>query len=829
MLKKLLKDGWHMSTKGRYSFEADTSVPCSLYSVLTEQGLIDDPYKGENEYKSTDISSCDTVFETTFDLEKEYLEADRLLLRFNGIDTSAQVYVNGVMVGSADNMYRTYTYDIKEYCEGKGNSLRVYINSPIEYINERQEKEPLWCPFHTMDGAPHIRKPIYMFGWDWGPKLPDMGIWRDVELLAVKGARITDLYIRQDHTGFEETGTVKLDMTTSIADNTKADRLAVTVTYPDGQESKMMQSVTGKEVKTTVMISEAELWYPNGYGRQPLYTVTAEIMDEEGNVYDSKSSRIGLRTVTVTQDTCGDGHFFGVVVNGTRIFSMGANYVPEDNIITRTPSAKTRKLLRLCKRANFNMLRVWGGGVYCSDEFYDLCDEMGLLVWQDFMFACAVYKADKEMISTIGHEVTQNVKRLRNHPCIALWCGNNEMESMWIGWNIDSPAKYKQDYLRIFEALIPSLLKKLDPDRFYHPSSPSTGGNFSYDESCVKGDQHYWAVWHSLKPFDEYLKKKFRFCSEFGFESMPSLKTIMSFAEKKDLNLMTPVMEAHQKGGEGNEKLLYYIAQMLHYPTSFEGLIYATQTVQSDAIRLNVEHMRRNRQICSGSLYWQVNDSNPVISWSSVDYFLRLKPLHYCARRFYSPVMLSAYEADGELHINISSERRNCFRAILEWNLRNASRAVVKGGKKTVEISPLHAKDYLVLSEEEMGLTDRRSQYAEFRLTNAASGKEIFSSAFMFVLPKSFSFEDPKLSMKVTEESDRFRISISSKAFAKGVFLEGKGEDFDPVFSDNFIDVHDTADIFLPKSQAQGLSAPQLLKKLRITSYYDAMGLSKLK
>ncbi len=824
MIKQLLNGNWHITTSGKYSYDLQGTVPGSLYTALMESKLIEDPFCGENEYKYIDISECDTVYERTFDLSPEQLDSEMLLLRFHGIDTIASIFVNGVCVGTANNMHRTWTFDIKELVDEKDNKVSVYIYSPNEYIAQKQAQEPLWGVAQTLPGFTHIRKPPYMMGWDWGPTLSDMGIWRDVEIIAANTAMIGDVRIRQDFGSYEKEKTVTLDIATKLEFDSGAEEFLVTVEYPDGEKQEIRQSAESF-AHTYAVIEKPELWYPNGYGAQPLYKVTVSVLDKDGNIVDEKSHRVGIRKITICQDTVDDGRFFGFVVNGIRIFAMGANYVPEDHFITRTSLKKTKRLLQLCKRANYNMLRVWGGGVYASDEFYDLCDEMGFLVWQDFMFACGVYKGDEKTLANVRAEVIQNVRRLRNHPCIALWCGNNEIESMWLYWHIDQPQSYKKDYIRLFEVLIPRLLEKLDPDRFYHPSSPSSGGRFGEPGDITRGDQHYWEVWHSKKPFSDYLKYRFRFCSEYGFESLPSLKTVMTFAEKKDLNLMSPVMEAHQKCEDGNEKLMYYLAQMVHYPYSFEGLIYATQLVQSDAIRLNVEHMRRCRNVCSGSLYWQVNDSNPVISWSSVDYFLRLKPLHCAARRFYSPVLLTMYDKDGNIAVNVSSERRYEISARIVWNSRNADGSIIRSGEVSADIAPLHAEDQIILTDEMTGVTDKRSQYVECSLINTQTGKSLSSATYMYVLPKTFSFADPKLSVKVTDEGEVFRITISAKAFAKGVWIEGKAKNFDPVFSDNFIDIHDSADIFLAKTQAPGMTAAQVQRGISVTSYYSAMGL----
>lgn len=519
-------------------------VPGSLYSAMLDGGLMADPYYRENEFISTDISDRDVCFERSFDVPEEMQDSDRLLLDFKGIDTVAEVVLNGTVLGNTANMHREYVYDVTDIVMPVGNVLKVNIFSPLRYIREKNEKEPLWGVASTVAGFPHIRKAHYMYGWDWGPKLPDMGIWRDVFLRSVKGGVIDGVYVRQEHSRADEgVVTLSVEVTAGHICSESLSAKAV-ITCPDGNVLEAAAKFNGgRKVTLEFTVDNAQLWYPRGYGEQPLYALAVTLYDGDIEA-DCHRENIGLRTVYVSQtpDAEGDGREFAFVVNGIKIFAMGANYIPEDQIISRCSPDKTARLLKQCAMANFNMIRVWGGGFYPDDSFYDACDRLGLLVWQDFMFACAVYRADVEFCANVKQEIIDNVKRLRNHPSLAMWCGNNEIESMWQYWGIDADPEYKKDYLRLFEALIPKVLDFYDPVTFYHPSSPSSGGGFIDSGANNKGDSHYWAVWHSLRPFTDYYSYKFRFCSEYGFESIPSIKTVRRFAEKEGSLTLCPLL-----------------------------------------------------------------------------------------------------------------------------------------------------------------------------------------------------------------------------------------------------------------------------------------------
>lgn len=816
-MTRLLNGIWTMR-RADESEGIPVKIPGSLYSALIEAGKIPDPYFGENQYEVGALSDTDCIFERSFTADKELMACGKIYLRFKGIDTVAEVYLNGKLVGNAENMHRTYEYDVTECIKSGENTLTVKIFSPVKYIRERQEKNRAWGVNSTMDGFPQIRKAHYMFGWDWGPQLPDMGIWRDVELVGVKGGRIESVYVRQEH----RSSSVKLAFDTSISDiSSDKLRMDIVITSPGGEENLISVSANKSEISVGCVITNPMLWNVRGYGKQNLYMVRVMLFDGDEPV-DKQEFNIGLRTVEVCRDADENGEEFCFKVNGVKIFAMGANYIPEDQILPRCSADRTRELLKSCAAANYNMIRVWGGGIYPDEYFYDMCDRLGLLVWQDFAFACAVYNADESFSENIVGEFIDNVMRLRNHASLGMWCGNNEIESAIQYWGIPVTEAQKQDYLRIFEYLIPEVIRRYDPQRFYWPSSPSSGGGFDEPSAPNRGDSHYWDVWHNLKPFGDYRKHIFRFCSEYGFESIPSIKTVEEFADKKDWNLCSPVMEAHQKCDAGNEKMLYYLAQMVHYPYSFEGLVYATQLVQAEAIRTNVEHMRRNRGRCMGSLYWQVNDSNPVISWSSIDYFGRWKALHYYAKRFYAPVLCSVDDTDKEkLTVNISNERMTEFEGSVRWRVRRNDNSVISQGTVDVVVPPLSSVNVLDLTPKLTKLNKDmyRDHYIEYALVQ--NNTVISGAVCMLALPKHFEFLDPEITAEVDRIGDMYRIAVTAKKFAKGVCIDFDG--FDCILGDNWFDLHGQTYSILIQSASlpEYVNENELRSRLRIQSYYD--------
>ncbi|MBQ5320138.1 MAG: glycoside hydrolase family 2 protein [Oscillospiraceae bacterium] len=815
-----LNGEWQLNRVG-FIDKFPVNIPNSVYGAMLAAEKRDDPYYGENQYDATELSDGEYLFEKSFEIAPEISGCKKIYLRFHGVDTLADIELNGVKVGKTENMHCVYEFDVTNAISRGGNILRVKIHSPIEYITKKQQRNYAWGVETTMDGFPHIRKAHYMFGWDWGPQLPDLGIWRDVELVGVDSGRIESVYVRQEHLN----NAVRLVFDTRLADiNSNNLRLDVCITPPEGEEILISVPASKEALTPECVISDPMLWQVKGYGKQYLYMVKVMLFNGDEPV-DMQEFNVGLRKITVlrTPDNDGtDGEEFTFCVNGIKIFAMGANYIPEDQILSRCNAERTRKLLKSCAAANYNMIRVWGGGIYPDDYFFDMCDKLGILVWQDFAFACAVYNADIDFCTNIKQEFIDNVKRIRNHASLAMWCGNNEIESLIQYWGKPVTEAQKEGYLRIFEKLIPNVLKHYDPQTFYWPSSPSSGGGYNDSSADNKGDTHYWDVWHGLKPFTEFRKFKFRFCSEYGFESIPCMKTIRSFAEEKDLNLCSPVMEAHQKCEGGNEKLLYYLAQMVHYPYSFEGLSYATQIVQADAIRTNVEHMRRNRGRCMGSLYWQVNDSNPVISWSSIDYFGRWKALHYYAKKFYAPVLCSIDDSNKKkLVVNVSNEKLSEFKGEVRWRVRRNDTEIIAQGIKDVVVPSLSAKDVLTLTPEMTKLTDKmlRNHYIEYALVQ--NGTVVSVGTLMLVLPKQFEFLNPEISVNVDQIGEMYRLELNSRNYAKGVYLDF--DEYDCIFGDNWFDLHGQKhSLLVSKSYfPMDTTIESIKEKLCIKSYYD--------
>lgn len=808
--------GWKMKKSGgneKYS----CNVPCSVYKTLIENNVIPDPYYRENEYISTAVCEDDYEFEKRFELDEDDINnAYNIFLKFECIDTIAEIYLNNVKIGTANNMHREWEYSVKDKLVIGENLLVVKIKSPNKYIRQKDKERHLWGVDSTMEGYTHIRKAHCMFGWDWGPKLPDMGILRDVTLTFCKCARIKNIKYSQVH----ENGkvTLKCDVCFQIRSDENNTGIQLEVKSPNGEVFR----TDVKEGHGEIVIDDPQLWWVNGYGGQPLYKCTVKLCTESGEVIDSDFQKIGLRTLGISQDKDKWGEEFCFINNGVKIFAMGANYIPEDQIISRCSEERTHKLLDDCKKANFNFIRVWGGGYYPEDYFYNWCDENGIIVWQDFMFACSAYLLTDEFKDTVIKEIEDNVIRLRNHPSLGLWCGNNEIESAWEYWGLPEDKEAQRDYLILFEEIIPDILKKYDPDTFYWPSSPSSGGGFKDASSNHAGDMHYWDVWHNFKPVEEFKKFYYRFCSEYGFESLPDMKTIKAFADenKGDFDLCGPVMSAHQKCVLGNEKIMFYLAQTVNYPYDFERLVYCSQIVQAECIRSNVEHMRRARGRCMGSAYWQVNDSNPVISWSSIDYFGRWKGLHYLAKRFYTPLLVSCDTDNDEIKINISNETMNDIDCELVCRVRNNKAEILFEKSENVHADKLSANDVMFMDKKKIfeNTYDKRTKYLEYYIV--CDNKVLSRGTSMLVRPKDFEFLRCNIKTEIYQTENGFDIVLTSDNFAKSVELYF--DDADCVFSDNWFDINGNSAVRISvdnKDINKKFTAKEFKDKLKMHCY----------
>ncbi|EFC95890.1 glycoside hydrolase, family 2 [Hungatella hathewayi DSM 13479] len=791
MVIQKVTEGWKVrSCQTGQCFE--TKVPGTVYGTWLEHGAMEDPYWRDCEDDALAMMEGEYEYETTLPFCEELMSCRAIRLKFEGIDTLADIYFNGNHLGFADNMHRVWEYPVKSLAAESGgvNTIRVRFHSPLSFIKEAYEKSPYDGSPEAMQGFPLLRKSHCSFGWDWGPRLPDAGLFRAVSLVGVEQAEIRDVWIRQIH----REGAVSLSCdiaVESVCDTVCTCELKVTGPKGDTSVSQLQRKNDG--FFGGIVIDNPELWWPNGYGSQPLYRVEA-VLKANGEIQDIQSRMVGLRTMKVNTGADEYGSRFAHEVNGVEIFAMGADYIPEDCIRGRVNRERTRTLLEHCRDCNFNVIRVWGGGYYPDDFFYDLCDELGLIVWQDFMFACAVYPLTPEFEANVTAEIRDNVRRIRHHACLGLWCGNNEME-MFLADNqwVRKPLQ-KTEYLIMNERIIPELLRQYDPDTFYWPSSPSSGGDFDSPNDPDRGDVHYWEVWHGGLPFTDYRNYYFRYLSEFGFQSFPAVKTIEQFTAPEDKNIFSYVMEKHQKNAGANGKILQYMSQMYLYPESLELLVYVSQLLQAEAIRYGVEHFRRNRGRCMGCVYWQLNDCWPVASWSSIDYYGRWKALHYFAKRFFAPVLLSCEEEgalSSSMNVNeenrrirktarfcVTNETRERITGVIRWSLRDASSRIHQQGQYCVEAEPLSVCSF---PQMEFTEADMRRWYLSYELW--IGDRRVSHGSSLFVPPKHFEFEDPQL--EVWQEGEM--VCIRSSAFAKGVELGNK--DGDLLLSDNYFDM----------------------------------------
>ncbi|NLM74342.1 MAG: glycoside hydrolase family 2 protein [Clostridiaceae bacterium] len=757
------------------------TVPGTVLHDLIKAGRLEDPYWRDNEDKVPEYVKYDYDYQCSFYIDEKLLNYKHIRLVCEGIDTLSEIRINGKFVANTENMHRIYEFDINKYLVSGDNLFQVTIFSPTKFIKRKHAEFPVYGAPEAMEGFPHIRKAHYMFGWDWGPTIPDMGIWRKIYIKAFD-AEIEDVLITQKH----NSGEVELDIKikTNLPEETGFS-VNVIIVSPDENNLTENKSDISKEEHIAIRINNPELWWPNGYGSQPLYEVNVVLL-RNGAELDRKQYKIGLRTLYVRREKDRWGESFEFCVNNVSIFAMGANYIPEDSILPRNNRERTEKLVKACMKANFNCLRVWGGGYYPDDYFYDLCDQYGLIVWQDFMFACAAYVMTDEFSENIRREAEDNIKRIRHHACLGLWCGNNEMEWAWVAWDFPKIPRLKTDYIEQFEILLREAVKKHDPQTNYWPSSPSSGGNFDEPNDENRGDVHFWEVWHGLKPFTEYRKYFFRFVSEFGFQSFPCLKTVESFTLPEDRNIFSYIMERHQKNGAANGKILTYLSYTFKYPKNFDSLLYASQLLQAEAIKYGVEHWRRNRGRCMGAIYWQLNDCWPVASWSSIDYYGRWKALHYYAKRFFSPVLLSACEDGEKVSLHVTNELLSPVKGKVEWRLRGKGSKVLQEGDVEVRANPLSAEKVLDFDFEGIiSPSDIRSTYLEYAWI-PEEDREV-RSALLFVPPKHFEFEEARITSDIEEYDDRFLITLSSDVLAKCVELDIKNADV--VFSDNYFDI----------------------------------------
>ncbi|HSB03081.1 MAG TPA: glycoside hydrolase family 2 protein [Anaerolineales bacterium] len=790
MNKQLLNGEWYFRQCGTEEWLPAT-VPGGVHTDLLALGKIPDPFVADNELKVMWVAETDWEYRRTFNTDAALLAEENIVLVCEGLDTIADVYLNGSYLGHAENMFRRWEWNVKGVLRAGENELRVLFGSPVRFIAAKQEQLPLQGG-GDIPGGPHLRKAPCHWGWDWGPKLPPIGIWKDIRFEGYS-VRFEDVHVRQHLNG--DAAALSADISARVRGK-EAVSASITVTSPSGErfenEERLLHLSEGDDdhADLSIEIPQPQLWWPSGYGSQPLYEVEVTLKDGT-TILDRRSYKIGLRTIELSQEPDQWGKEFTFYVNGVRLFAKGADWIPTDSLPTRITAAHLEMLIKAAADANMNMLRVWGGGYYPEDMFYDLCDRYGILLWQDFMFACGIYPADADFFENVRIEAVENVRRLRHHAALALWCGNNEMEQGWCDWHWNKPddplnQRLKDGYDRMFHHMLPELLECADPDHPYWPSSASADTPFEGANNQVQGDCHYWDVWHGRKPFSAYRTQFPRFMSEFGFQALPPLKTIAMYAEPADWNMTSYIMEHHQRSGSGNGLMIAQMTDAFRMPRDFASLVYLSLILQAEGIRYGVEHWRRNRDRVSGTLIWQLNDCWPVASWSSLDYFGRWKALHYAAKRFYAPLLLSVADYGKTMKVHVTSDLVEPVDLLIRWRLETVDGECLNSGEQTLRAMAL--ADTLVGSYDLSAFLPAKIQRrVVFVAEMWQNGKLLTRSITPFVANKHLELSKPDLNVQTRVEGKTLCVDVSARTLARFVELSIDGAD--AVFSDNYFDI----------------------------------------
>ena len=811
MVEKIINDGWQFCEKGSDK-TYPAAVPGSQYEDLLLHGLIPDPYKEDNESKTAWVADKDFVYSRRISLPEDMKDKEHISLYCECLDTLADVYLDGEKIGSHDNYFLPFEAEVTGKL-GENSLLEIHFASPAEFLRKMQQVDQMPRNCNGMNGIPHIRKPGCHFGWDWGPFIPTVGISSDIKLKAWNGARISDLHIAQEHIKDGGKLTVKLHAEAECEFTPSAGaRAEISLLSPQG-ELIAKQGVSLDKPSADFTVDDPQLWWSHDISdSHPLYTVQVRLdQGEESEVFERK---IGLRTIELDRSADEYGTNFRFILNGVPLFIKGANYIPPDALLTRVNTTTYKKLLGAVKRANMNMVRVWGGGRYETDEFYDMCDREGILIWQDFMFACNPYPFyNDEFRKNVLEEVTYNVKRLRNRPSLALWCGNNEIETMSAGWL--PYTKLREWTEKFFWHILPEHLRTVDDKTPFIPGSPVGKGYMDGVASDEHGDVHMWTVWHGLQPLTYYRKRFSRFCSEFGLESMPDMNTIRSFCPEDQLDLTSPVMQAHQKCPSGNGKIAYYTSTRFRLPAKFEDTVYLSQIVQSECVRDATEHWRRNRGRCNGSMYWQLNDCWPVLSWASIDYYGGYKALQYTARHFNAPLTASACETKNSVELHVINDKAVPFKGRIEYVLSRFDGKRLASGKAPADCGAASARK--VCSPDIKGALARCNHNCVLQYSLIGEDeKTVCTRTVLFKPEKKLALPDPELSLDITVAGGVATIKVKAKKYARYVKLFAAG--ISEPFSDNYFDLVAGEEKTITLPVPEDMTADKARKLISVTS-----------
>lgn len=840
LVQQILHDNWTFKACDSDAW-LPAVVPGCVHTDLRKNDKIPDPFYGTNEGDMQWIDKKDWEYQSEFSISEDLLKATHVNIVFTGLDTYADVYLNGQHILATDNMFRTWQADVKSLLKATGNTLRVHFRSPIQEDLPKLEKLGYPLPAGNDQSergglgdkklSVFARKAPYHYGWDWGPRFVTSGIWREVRLEAWTACRITDVFIHQrDVTAASAKVTAVVEME---AESAWAGQLQLA--SDSVQMFKEVQLETGlNRIELDVDIENPKLWWSRGLGEANLYKFTVTLA--RGVTVAEKSVSTGLRSVRLVREPDEYGTSFYIELNGVPVFAKGANHIPNDSFLTEMTYERYRHEIVTAVESNMNMLRVWGGGIYEDDDFYSLCDEYGVLVWQDFMFACSMYPGDDAFLANVQIEAEENIKRLRNHPCIAIWCGNNEIDTAWAhyeekagwGWKQQYPSEIREkiwrDYEAIFHRILPDAMAVYAPGVDYWPSSPmqalTRDKNQHAKNDSTRGDIHYWGVWHAVEPFSNYNIYLGRFMSEYGFQSFPELKTVQTYAESADMELDTTVMKWHQRSGNGNRLIKEYMDIYYKQPKDFPSFLYMSQVLQAEAIKMAMEAHRRRKPYCMGTLYWQINDCWPVASWSSMDYYGRWKVLQYYAKKSYRDVMISIGESETSIDVHVVSDVLAPVSGTVQLKLYDF------GGKRLREISqPISVapnSGQIVLS---LTISKLLHGYTPNQVVLLAEleqdGQVVDSKEHYFVPANQIQLEAPSITVREVAGSGGTRFVVESNVLAKHVWLSTES---DGIFSDNGFDLipglPKTIE-FLSRSALESRFSPAVAREVRVNSVTD--------
>ena len=775
------------------SVEYPACVPGVVHQDMLNNKMIKDPFYRTHEAGQQWIGESDWIYRTIIKVDKNILDHDRVELQFKGLDTYCDVRLNGQLILSADNMFRSWQVDVKQTLNPGENQLELYFHSPVKKSLPVKQQQDIPLPAIVEQAPPEkmismlSRKAQYHFGWDWAPRMITCGIWRPVILQAWNQAVFRNVHIRQIEVNenaavcqavveIETAGAQNLSLQLNVQDRSVA---AETVSLQPGRQ----------QVTLDFEIHNPQLWYPRELGEPCLYIFTLQMYSRE-ELLCEETCKTGLRRVEMVREPDKHGVSFYFRINGIPVFSKGANYIPMDCLLTRVKPDDYDRLLESVAEAHMNMIRVWGGGIYEDDYFYQRCDELGLMVWQDFMFACALYPGNPEFMQSVAEEAAENIKRLRRHPSLVLWCGNNEIRHFLLDENMWRPylehTEITEAYEYLFHELLPQAVCKYDPDTPYWPSSPQA--DFSGGvQTPGKGDMHYWGVWHNKEEFDNYLlpQNTPRFMSEYGFQSFPAIDSVQRYAEPEDYDIESAVMRCHQRHPDGNRLMRHYMLRDYREPKDFESFLYVSQIVQADAMKTAAEHHRRSRPLNMGTLYWQLNDCWPVASWAGIDYYGDWKALHYFAKKFFAPVMASPVEQADQIEIFTLSDRLNTMEAQLMVNVMELNGGVRFSDSISVKIPASSSTCCYSRATAEL-LNGAERTNALLQTVLMRNDQIIGSNVLYFCKIRDLRLKVPDLKLQTNFADNRVVIQLESDTLAKNVYLRFPGAI--GRFSDNYFD-----------------------------------------